>query len=612
VTRAPRDPSLAQQIGRAFALLGGLATLVLVATLVPYAVGRAWTIPEVERSRLAGKAESAALTAMLDEEDDLRGYLLTRDPRFLEGYGRGRTALVRADEDLVAFTASVAELSASTLRVRMAEENWREGWAKGAAETAPGGVGPSIAEGKELFDAYRSEQAAFAGAIDHRTDVLSRREWRTTDGRVALSLAACVAVLFLGARQRRALRSAILSPVASLLRDIGRIRDGELPEVLVDRAGPRELRELGQGLNEMVHALAVARENAESRDEIVQRHSGRLRQVLDASREFSESLNLGYVVQAVTASTAAVGGYEQVIVWLMDDEQKVLFNAEQGEAADPPDARVEVGSGLAGRAAKSGRTTFERPHGQVRFTDSNEEPVRAIAIPLIAGARVVGALEARHAEPQLASSQVVEVLEMLAMHAATALEAARLHQLAAERSQLDVLTRLSKGFRLEEDLDAECKRCARYARPLSFVMLGVDHSRAQVDSQGGPTADAALRAMADVIATGVRATDSAYHHGGEKFSILLRETSAADAMHFAERLRQRIEQRFATGPQAGMTASMGVVQFSADAQTPRALVEAADAAIRESKRAGRNRVTLGSPPPDPAQRPRDGLEPQFS
>ena len=67
-------------------------------------------------------------------------------------------------------------------------------------------------------------------------------------------------------------------------------------------------------------------------------------------------------------------------------------------------------------------------------------------------------------------------------------------------------------------------------------------------------------------------------------------------MHFAERVRQRIEHRFATGPLSGITASFGVAEFSPATPIPRALVEAADAAMYESKVAGRNRVMLSASP----------------
>ena len=256
--------------------------------------------------------------------------------------------------------------------------------------------------------------------------------------------------------------------------------------------------------------------------------------------------------------------------------------------------------------------TFEGPTGKVRFGDGNTGPVQAIAIPLIVGARVVGALEVRGAEPTTATTEMIEVLEMLAMHAATAIESARLHELTEERSQMDALTRLFNRRRLEEDLDVECKRCARYGRPLAFVMLDVDHFKAFNDSHGHPQADTALQEVAEVLSRCVRTTDTAYRYGGEEFCILLRETSAEDAMVLAERIRHRIEQRFASGAAEGLTASFGVAEFSAATPMPRALVEAADAAMYESKHAGRNRVMLSSPPAYGLALPLGELEPHLS
>jgi diguanylate cyclase (GGDEF)-like protein len=611
VTSVPHDRTLAQQLGGAFVLFGALVAAAFFLTAMSYGVSWAWLTPEYEQSRLAVRAENAAFAAMLDQENGLRAYLLTRDTRFLEPYSHGEVGLARVNEALTAYAGSVPELAVAMVGTRLAEERWRERWAKAAADTRPDVITPSMSEGKALFDAYRSEQAAFAGALDQRSEALSRREQRLIAVRVTLELAVFIAVFFLALRQHRALRDSIVTPVAALLRHIGRVRDGQL-EATVDPAGPRELRQLEEGLNDMVGALAAAQAAAASRDEALRDHSVRLRQILEASREFSESLNLKYVVGAVRESTAAVGGYERVIVWLMDDEQKRLVNSEESGATVSPDAEVPMGHGLAGRAAKSGRITLEGPAGQVRFSDSNTGPVRAIAIPLIVGARVVGALEARHAEAQVATREMIEVLEMLATHAATAIESARLHEVIEERSQMDPLTRLLNRRRLDEDIDAECKRCARYGRPLAFVMLDVDHFKAFNDSHGHPQADKALQEVADVIAGSVRTTDTAYRYGGEEFCILLRETSGQDAMIFAERVRQRIEHRFATGGMAGITASFGVADFSADTPTPRELVEAADAAMYESKHAGRNRVVLSSTPPFAPGETNGELEPHLS
>lgn len=587
--------TLAERLSGAFIVLGALVAGAFVLTALAYGGGAVWLTPELARSREAEKAEASSYAAMLDEEHALRDYVETRDPRSLQAHVRAELARQRANDALSSNVATIPGLALAMVNTRLAEERWRAEWASLAADVQAAALAPSIAAGKRLFEAYRAEQAAFAAALERRTEGLARYEQWLIDSRVLLELLVFTAVLWLVTRQHSALRDAIVTPVAALLQHIRRIRDGQL-EAAVDRTAPRELAELAEGLNEVVRALVSARESAACRDEALSDHSIRLHQIFDASREFSESLNLAYVVGSVRASTAAIGGYERVVVWLMDDEQKCLVDSQPNAVDVGVDAAVEIGQGLAGRAAKSGRTTFESSTGQVRFSNDDHARVLAIAIPLIVGARVVGVLEARYLEARVATKEVLEIVEMLATHAATAVESARLHEVIEERSQVDALTRLLNRRRLEGDLEAECKRCIRYGRPLAFVMLDIDHFKAFNDSHGHPKADTALQAVAEVIEGCTRTTDTAYRYGGEEFCVLLRETTAEDAMHFAERLRQRIEQRFESGELKGVTASFGVADFRSDAPTPRALMEAADAAMYESKHAGRNRVALSLRP----------------
>jgi diguanylate cyclase (GGDEF)-like protein len=599
--RFSQDRTLAEQLSGAFIVFGTLVAAGFLATALTYVMSWLWLAPDLERSRLAVAAEGAAHSAMLDQENGLRGYLLTRDVNFLEPYTHARAALAEANEALSTYIGSVVALGKPLVRTRMAEERFGQRWASAASDTRPQAQPPSFFEGKILFDAYRREHAAFANALDQHATILSQRAQHVVAAEITLVLCVFMVVFSLAVRQHGALRDSIVGPVAALLDQIGRVRDGRL-ETTVHPAGPRELRQLGEGLNEMVRELVAAQDVAASRETALREHSVRLRQILDATREFSESLQLKYVVAAVRQSAAAVGGYEQVIMWLMDDEEKQLVDSDKStidasvSVSSSAPATVEMGRSLAGRAAKSGRITVEDPNGQVRFCDSGAGLIRAFAIPLIVGARVVGALEARHARAQVATQEVIEILEMLARHAATAIESARLHEVIEQRSRTDVLTRLFNRRKLDEDLEAECQRCMRYGRPLAFVMLDVDHFKEFNDVHGHPRADIALQQLAGVILGCLRTTDTAYRYGGEEFCVLMRETSAEDAMHFAERARHRIEQRFASGEMLGVTASFGVAGFSADTPLPGALIEAADAALYKSKQAGRNRVMLSSRP----------------
>jgi diguanylate cyclase (GGDEF)-like protein len=322
----------------------------------------------------------------------------------------------------------------------------------------------------------------------------------------------------------------------------------------------------------------------------------RLHVVLDAARELSESLSLDYVLRKLgNAVTAFAPGVVRVSIWLVDDEAKRLIPTfDSAEPTGRPHDRVplDFGEGIAGRTAKYGRTIFEAP----------AQGTAAGAFPLIVGVRVIGVIFATttSASPRR-RLDFIQAGEMLASQAAGAIESARLHQLTEERSQMDALTHSLNRRRLDEDLAAECRRSARYARPLSVIMLDVDHFKVFNDTHGHLRGDAILQNLAEALRGEVRATDSVYRYGGEEFVILLRETGAAAAGELAERLRRRLEQYFGHDASGRITASFGVAELDPSHTTPFAVVDAADRALYDAKRAGRNCVSV-APPSSPRLR----------
>jgi diguanylate cyclase (GGDEF)-like protein len=181
------------------------------------------------------------------------------------------------------------------------------------------------------------------------------------------------------------------------------------------------------------------------------------------------------------------------------------------------------------------------------------------------------------------------MIENVAVHAATAVEAAHLHRTTQELAQVDALTRLFNRRRLDDDLQLECERAERYGRPLAVVMLDLDHFKQLNDTVGHQRGDEALQELGVVLTDGIRGSATAYRYGGEEFLLLLRETTTPGASELAERLRARIERRFAalTLP---VTASMGVASTENGAVRPADLLFEADRALYRAKQEGRNKV----------------------
>ena len=134
----------------------------------------------------------------------------------------------------------------------------------------------------------------------------------------------------------------------------------------------------------------------------------------------------------------------------------------------------------------------------------------------------------------------------------------------------------------------EVRRSNRHGFPMSFMMLDVDQFKSYNDQFGHPAGDVALKLVGHVIRETLRGADVAARFGGEEFAILLPQTTGEEAAAIAERIRSNIEH--ADFPHRRVTASIGVASCSAELCVSADLVAAADKALYESKRLGRNRV----------------------
>jgi len=159
---------------------------------------------------------------------------------------------------------------------------------------------------------------------------------------------------------------------------------------------------------------------------------------------------------------------------------------------------------------------------------------------------------------------------------------ARLEALAVT----DGLTGLFNHRALQERLDEEI---AHAPDSLSLVMIDVDHFKLYNDAFGHPEGDSVLRSVAAMLTESVRPGGVTARYGGEEFAILLPGYDAVASRAFAEDLCKAVA--VARWPHRSITISAGVATLSPECLTPAALIRAADEALYESKRNGRNRST---------------------
>lgn len=158
----------------------------------------------------------------------------------------------------------------------------------------------------------------------------------------------------------------------------------------------------------------------------------------------------------------------------------------------------------------------------------------------------------------------------------------------------DELTGLANRRQFGQLLDAALSQARTSRRPVSLLMLDLDHFKQVNDRFGHPTGDGVLRSFANVLVEVAMPGELLARYGGEEFAVLMPGADAGQAKRAGERFRYAIE-RYPFRP-CMLTASVGVATAVHGASTSQELVELADAALYRAKQAGRNQVFASDPP----------------
>lgn len=163
-------------------------------------------------------------------------------------------------------------------------------------------------------------------------------------------------------------------------------------------------------------------------------------------------------------------------------------------------------------------------------------------------------------------------------------------------AQLDSLTEVYNHGSFQKMLQNQISLATRKISPLSLIMIDVDHFKQINDTYGHQVGDAILKDLCALMRKSLRDYDMIFRYGGEEFAILLIDTDDRDARIVAERIRELIADHtfIAYNNKHSVTASFGVAEVmpALDDFTNKDLIAFADAALFESKKAGRNRVTV--------------------
>jgi diguanylate cyclase (GGDEF)-like protein len=237
----------------------------------------------------------------------------------------------------------------------------------------------------------------------------------------------------------------------------------------------------------------------------------------------------------------------------------------------------------------------------------------SVCVPMIAQGDNLGILQfnfqasaARDAEHETGDLQSMRgrLAQTLAESIALALANLKLKEALENQSIRDPLTGLFNRRYLEQVLERECRRAVRSRRPITILALDVDHFKQFNDTWGHDGGDAVLRELGALLKAHFRGEDVACRLGGEEFVVLLVDADLEGGRARADQLRQQVQQlpaKYRSQTLSAITVSIGLAGFPAHGSSPEGLLSAADRALYQAKRLGRNRVETAPVVVDAAQ-----------
>jgi diguanylate cyclase (GGDEF)-like protein len=223
------------------------------------------------------------------------------------------------------------------------------------------------------------------------------------------------------------------------------------------------------------------------------------------------------------------------------------------------------------------------------------KPGSLLVMPIIVSDHLLGVIEIIGRDGDLRILEHKDLFETIVEHLSLAVNSALMFESFERLASIDPLTGIANHRSLQEFLARRVHESHRANTELGVIMIDVDHFRLFNEEEGHDAGDTVLRKVAEAIKSMLRPYDLAARYGGEEFTVVLPGAGEVETMTIAERIRQKIAQiEFVatSGRTRHVTASLGCATMPKIAQEAVPLLKAADEALYQAKRSGRNRCVM--------------------
>jgi diguanylate cyclase (GGDEF)-like protein len=250
---------------------------------------------------------------------------------------------------------------------------------------------------------------------------------------------------------------------------------------------------------------------------------------------------------------------------------------------------------LASQSLAQGKSLIENDVTAVaRYVPGFLETKSEMCVPLIFFGEKLGVLALDRAGDNGFDQDEIQPLESVADICAAAIQNANNFERMKELAYVDGLTGIFNRRYFEMRIAEELERAVRFMGRMSVIMVDIDHFKRLNDEFGHLLGDEVLRGVSTILKQHLRKVDMVSRYGGEEFAIIIPETTGANALVVAEKLRRQIESHPFPGVPRPVTISCGVADYPSHGNIRDELVAAADGALYQAKQAGRNRVIAAS------------------